>query len=147
MTHRMCLFAIIVVTTPASAADWPQWMGPKRDDVWAETGIVQQFPPGGPKVLWRKPVHGGFAGPAVAGGRVYVTDYARTEGDDKPAPTRRNQLKGKERVLCLDAKTGAELSHVPTLRLQMRRRACHPSRGAFSKAVGQSFVGLSNPTK
>jgi outer membrane protein assembly factor BamB len=84
-------------------------MGPNRDDVWEETGILEKFPEGGPKVLWRKPVHGGFAGPAVAGGKVYVTDYVRAAGDEKPAPTKRNQLQGKERVLCLDAKTGNEL--------------------------------------
>ena len=50
-------------------------MGPKRDNVWREDGIVEKFPPGGPKVLWRTPVAGGYAGPAVAGGKVYVTDY------------------------------------------------------------------------
>lgn len=93
----------------ASAADWPQWMGPNRDDVWAETGIIEKFPADGPKILWRKPVNGGFAGPAVAGGKVYVTDYARSAGDAKPEPTKRNNLQGQERVLCLDAKTGDEL--------------------------------------
>jgi outer membrane protein assembly factor BamB len=84
-------------------------MGPNRDDVWAETGIIEKFPESGLKVLWRKPINGGFAGPAVAGGKVFVTDYLRSSGDDKPAPTKRNDLKGKERVLCLDAKTGNEL--------------------------------------
>jgi outer membrane protein assembly factor BamB len=93
----------------AAADDWPQWMGKNRDDVWAETGIVETFPPGGPTFLWRKPVHGGFAGPAVAGDRVYVADYVKSAGDDKPEPTKRNNLQGQERVLCLDARTGAEL--------------------------------------
>ena len=111
MSFRM--FSVIAVASliaPSSrAADWPQWMGPGRDDVWPETGIVREFPPGGPKILWRRPIHGGFAGPAVVGGRVYVFDYERSAGDDKPAPTKRNSLQGKERVLCLDARTGAEL--------------------------------------
>ena len=35
---------------PALADDWPQWMGPKRDNVWRETGILDKFPAGGPKV-------------------------------------------------------------------------------------------------
>jgi outer membrane protein assembly factor BamB len=104
----MSLLAAMLATTLA-AADWPQWMGSNRDDVWAETGIIDRFPAGGPKVLWRKPIHGGFAGPAVANGKVYVTDYERSSGDEKPAPTKRNELKGKERVLCLDAKTGNEI--------------------------------------
>jgi len=26
------------------ADDWPQWLGPKRDAVWRESGIVEKFP-------------------------------------------------------------------------------------------------------
>lgn len=100
----LSLFAL-----PVAGEDWPQWMGPNRDDVWSETGILSEFPSDGPTFLWRKPVHGGFAGPAVVDGRVYVADYLKSAGDNKPAPTRRNELQGKERVLCLDAKTGSEL--------------------------------------
>ena len=109
MKHQWSLIAFLIVTSFTRAADWPQWMGPKRDDVWPETGIIEKFPEAGLKPLWRKPVHGGFSGPAVVAGKVYVTDYARSAGDEKPAPTKRNQLMGKERVLCLDAKTGNEL--------------------------------------
>lgn len=101
--------AAILLTGPAIAADWSQWMGSNRDDVWSETGIVDAFPAEGPKIVWRKPVQGGFAGPAVAGGKVYVADYAKASGDAKPTPTKRNNLVGQERILCLDARTGAEL--------------------------------------
>ena len=59
---------------PALAEDWPQWLGPKHDAVWRETGILQAFPPTGPKVRWRTAIGGGYAGPAVSGRRVYVTD-------------------------------------------------------------------------
>jgi outer membrane protein assembly factor BamB len=107
---RMCFyFGIILATNLVSAADWPQWMGPNRDDDWTETGIIEDFPESGPNFLWRKPVSGGFAGPAVAAGRVYVTDYLKSSGDDRPKPTKRNDLKGRERVLCLDVKTGDEV--------------------------------------
>jgi len=109
MQRCISIIAILLTTTLVSAADWPQWMGPNRDDVWSETGIVETFPEGGLTFRWRKPISGGFAGPAVADGKVYVTDYLRTSGDDKPAPTKRNALEGKERVLCLDAKTGDEI--------------------------------------
>lgn len=105
MARQLSLLAAMMAVSTV-AADWPQWMGPNRDDVWPETGIVKKFPEQGPKLLWRKPIQGGFSGPAVAGGRVYVTDYARTEGDAKPNPSVRNALQGKERVLCLDAKAG-----------------------------------------
>lgn len=109
MSHALSLIGVVLATTAACAADWPQWMGPNRDDVWAETGIIERFPEGGLKFRWRKKIHGGFAGPAVVGGKVYVTDYVQSAGDDKPALTRRNDLKGKERVLCLDARTGKEI--------------------------------------
>ena len=109
MIRSLSCFACLVATTVVSAADWPQWMGPNRDDVWSETGIVEAFRETGLTFLWRKPVGGGFAGPAVAGGKVYVTDYVRSAGDDKPDPGKRNDLQGQERVLCLDAKTGNEV--------------------------------------
>src|SRR5688500_8042314 len=95
-----CFFiAISLVTSFAYAADWPQWMGLHRDDGWSETGIIESFPEGGLKPLWRKPINGGFAGPAVADGRVYVTDYVKAAGDARPVPTKRNDLTGTERVL------------------------------------------------
>jgi len=105
----VALCALLFVSAVASADDWPQWMGPHRDDVWHETGILESFPEKGPTVLWRKPIHGGFAGPAVVNGQVFVTDYLKSSGDNKPAPTKRNELQGRERVFCLDAKTGNEL--------------------------------------
>lgn len=90
-----------------SADDWPQWMGPRRDGIWRETGIIETFPASGPKVLWRSPIGGGYAGPAVAGDRVYVTDKLLPEHErDADNPFQRGQQSASERVLCLDAKTG-----------------------------------------
>jgi outer membrane protein assembly factor BamB len=93
----------------AYADDWPQWLGPTRDDVWKETGIVEKFPEGGPKILWRVPLAGGYSGPAVAGGKVYVTDFVRTSGDGQNDPASRADIGGRERVLCLRASDGKEL--------------------------------------
>jgi outer membrane protein assembly factor BamB len=99
-------FALAALALPAQADDWPQWQGPKRDGVWREAGILAKFPEGGPKVLWRSPLGGGFSGPAVAGGRVFVMDR---EGEmlakGKEAPPK-SGLKGKERIVCLDAASG-----------------------------------------
>src|SRR5262245_11388349 len=107
----IALLAVVSVFVPAfaSADDWPQWMGPGRDDVWKETGILESFPEGGPKILWRTPIAGGYSGPAVAAGRVYVTDYVRKTGELKNDPSSRNELQGTERILCLDAATGKEI--------------------------------------
>ena len=79
------LFAVSV--SPARGDDWPQWLGPKRDGVWRETGIVERFPKGGPKVRWRVPLGGGYAGPAVVAGKVFVTDRVLAPGRKTP-PTR-----------------------------------------------------------
>lgn len=100
-----------LLTTPVAlsqkpSSDWPQWMGPTRDGVWQETGIVEKFPEGGLPVKWRAKIGGGYAGPAVVGDRVYVMDYLRKEGELANNPGARNELKGTERVLCLDAATG-----------------------------------------
>ena len=89
------------------ADDWPQWLGPKRDGVWRETAIVQEFPPQGPPVRWRTPIGGGFAGPAVAANRVYITDRKIAQGERNPAnPFQRGTVPGTERILCLDAADG-----------------------------------------
>ena len=67
--------------------------------------FLREFPADGPKVLWRTPIAGGYAGPSVVGSRVFVTDYVTT-GDQTPSPDKRNELEGTERVLCLDADNG-----------------------------------------
>jgi outer membrane protein assembly factor BamB len=90
---------------PARGEDWPQWLGPRRDSVWRETGIVDRFRSGGPTVKWKVPVAGGYAGPAVADGRVYVADY-QTTGDKTPNPGARNNLDGTERIQCFAAADG-----------------------------------------
>src|SRR5579871_1880360 len=91
----------------ARADDWPQWLGPQRDGVWRETGILEKFPTGGPKVRWRKAIGAGYSGPAVAKGRVYVTDRLLKKGVKSPGnPFETPGVPGKERILCLDEKTG-----------------------------------------
>jgi outer membrane protein assembly factor BamB len=91
----------------AVADDWPQWLGPRRDAVWRETGILDKFPADGLPVRWRVPVGGGFSGPAVAGGRVYVMDRQLSPGTSNPAnPFDRGKIPGTERVLCLGESDG-----------------------------------------
>ncbi|HXT42481.1 MAG TPA: PQQ-binding-like beta-propeller repeat protein [Candidatus Angelobacter sp.] len=102
---RACL--LVCAISSAHADDWPQWLGPQRDGVWRETGIIGEFPAAGPKVRWRAPVGGGFAGPAVAKGRVYVADRRLAQGAHNPSdPFARGEIPGTERVLCLDEADG-----------------------------------------
>lgn len=101
--------AFLAFATPASADDWPQWMGPNRDATWKESGVVDAFPEGGPKIKWRAPVGYGYSGPAVADGKVYVADFVKTSGEPTNNPGTRDRLTGQERVLCLDAATGKQI--------------------------------------
>lgn len=111
----LCAFAVI--PSLACADDWPQWMGPTRDSIWAETGITRALPKGDPKQgnrikpLWTAVVSSGYSGPAVADGRVYVTDRVLAKGARNPADPfdTKTVVKSDERVLCLDAKTGQEV--------------------------------------
>ena len=49
-------FALSLLPGALRADDWPQWRGPNRDGVCAETGLLQLFPAEGLKVRWRVPV-------------------------------------------------------------------------------------------
>ena len=82
--------------SPQDGEDWPQWRGPRRDGVWRETGIRETFADGHIPLRWTVPVGGGYSGPTVTGGRVFVMDRPK-----KGIPS--------ERVLCFDWKTGASL--------------------------------------
>src|SRR5947199_7715627 len=61
---------LLLARVCARADDWPQWLGSERDSVWRESGIIEKFPAGGPRGLWRAQIGGGYSGPVVAKGRV-----------------------------------------------------------------------------
>jgi outer membrane protein assembly factor BamB len=99
------LFSLAVAAVQAD--DWPQWLGPQRDAIWRETGIVEKFPADGLKYRWRVPIGGGYTGPAVAKGRVYVSDRQLAAGATNPANAfARGEIPGSERVLCLNEADG-----------------------------------------
>ena len=79
--------------------------------VWNETGIVDTLPAGGLPVSWRTPIHAGYAGPAVAGGRVFVTDSQRIKAN---APSSARRARREHRQDPLDAGMGDQL-HRPVL--------------------------------
>lgn len=62
-----------LVLLPLTAADWPQWRGPRRTGISQETGLLKEWPQGGPKLLWQvNGIGDGYATPSVAGSRVYL---------------------------------------------------------------------------
>lgn len=120
MSHWMralLILALAVATVPDSflsaqlkstPGDWPAWRGPDRNGLSRETGLLREWPAGGPKLLWKATgLGGGFSTPSVAGGRIYVMgakDQAegkgKTKGKGKAGPG------SAESVLCLDARDG-----------------------------------------
>ena len=101
----LILFLALTAVT-ARADDWPQWQGPARDGVWRETGIMPALPAGGLPVKWRAEVAGGYSGPAVADGRVYLTDFQHAGTPPANDPQNRSKIPGRERVLCFAANDG-----------------------------------------
>jgi len=68
----MVLVAAVGGASPG--ADWPGWLGPNRDGKSPDTGLLKEWPAGGPKLLWKVDGIGvGFSSVAVAGGKVYIT--------------------------------------------------------------------------
>ncbi len=81
--RRICLAlsAISAVACGVQAADWPQFRGPNRDGTSPETGLLKQWPAGGPRELWSCQNLGeGFSSPAIANGMVYVCGMVRGQG-------------------------------------------------------------------
>jgi outer membrane protein assembly factor BamB len=69
----------IVAATVQGGADWPQYRGPNTDGISPEKGINKNWAAKPPKMLWKVDLtDGGYSGPAVSGGMVYIIDH---EGD------------------------------------------------------------------
>lgn len=76
MTPRCCSLVALIcgnLALCAAAADWPQWRGPDRDGISPETGLLDQWPQQGPKLLWKvDDIGSGYSTPAVVGDRLYL---------------------------------------------------------------------------
>jgi outer membrane protein assembly factor BamB len=106
--HTQLLYGFVVILAlSARADDWTQWMGPRRDDVWREQGIVERFESNGPPVLWRVGIAPSYSGPAVVGKRLYVMDRPKAvEAEANPGQETQPKAPARERVLCLNATNG-----------------------------------------
>ena len=96
MVCRQCWLPLILAACAfATAADWPQWRGPQRTGISQETGLLKEWPAGGPKLLWQvKDIGDGYSTPAVVGDRLYLIS---------------NQGMDNEYVHCLSAADGQEI--------------------------------------
>ena len=85
--------AALFLCANSRASDWPQFLGPTRDGVYAGDDLREDWPSNGPPVLWHMPVGHGFSGPAIARGKLILF----------------HRRQDQETVQCLQAKTGRPL--------------------------------------
>lgn len=91
-------FGSVSLAFAQNAQDWPQFLGPNRNGISAETGLIEAWPTDGLDEVWRVSAGGiGMSGVAVSRGRALTMI----------------QAKGQQHVLCLDARNGKEIWRAP----------------------------------
>ena len=90
---KLLTFVLIMIVSTA-LADWPQYLGPKRNSISPEMGLLRSWPESGPEVLWTVQVGIGYGGPIIKDGKVYLLDRDDKVGDN---------------LRCLDLSNGKEL--------------------------------------
>ena len=119
----------------ASAADWPQFLGPNRDGSTSETVAPWQ---GTLKAAWKMPVGASHSSPVVAGGVVFA--FYQPAGKDADA------------LAAFDAKSGEKLWEKSYERAnfkppfgsgprfhagRQRRQSLHPRRHRHPRLLGR----------
>lgn len=93
----LCLCAVIATASSLAAAEpvkgWSQFLGPDRNGISSETGLIDAFDESGPKIAWRVQGGSGMSGIAV---------------DSKQAVTL-IERDGKQTVVALKLADGSEL--------------------------------------
>ncbi len=67
----ICWFAFLFATA-SFADDWPQFLGPTRNGVSAETGLMEKFPTNGPPLVWEKKIGTGYSAPSIRGEKLVL---------------------------------------------------------------------------
>jgi len=69
----LCLIGASASFGAAGAGDWPQFRGPNRDGHSGDKGLLDQWPSGGPRLVWKtNGLGGGYSSVSVANGRIYT---------------------------------------------------------------------------
>ena len=94
--YKILIQVVIVITclSNVQGQDWPQYLGPNRNSVSDQKGILRSWPKNGPEVLWIADVGIGYGGPVVKDGKVYLLDRDDEVGD---------------KMRCFDLSSGEEL--------------------------------------
>src|SRR6185503_105714 len=73
MRLQSTIICFFVSVSMGLAKDWPQWRGPKRDGISTETGLLKQWPAGGPPLAWKtNGVGAGYSSVSVSDGKIFT---------------------------------------------------------------------------
>lgn len=74
----LSLFAVELKAADVKSVDWPQFRGPKRDDISPDKGLLREWPKDGPRLVWKgKGVGSGYSSVTIAGGKVFTLGNAK----------------------------------------------------------------------
>jgi outer membrane protein assembly factor BamB len=97
LSRYLAVWIALALVLPATAvirgSEWPDWRGPARTGVSADTGLPEKWSPAGENLAWQVPI-GGRSGPVVFGDHLYLQN---TSGAGAAM---------QERVMCFNADTG-----------------------------------------
>lgn len=79
MVRISSLLVVFALSARGFAGDWPQFLGPNRDGVSEEKGLIKEWGESGPPKLWQRDVGEGFSGVAVAGERAILFHRLRND--------------------------------------------------------------------
>jgi hypothetical protein len=97
--HRISIESLPPAIAATGQRDWPGFRGPNRDAICSETGLLRQWPAGGPRLLWKREGLGrGYATVSIAGDRLF------TLGDRRTADGAEVQF-----VICFDRRSQQEV--------------------------------------
>src|SRR5688500_5935068 len=89
-TGSMRLLALLSLTLTAAAADWPEFLGPNRDNTSPEMGLLEKWPATGLPMAWERDIGTGYSAPSVRDGMLVL----------------HHRVGDKERVEAMDAASG-----------------------------------------
>jgi outer membrane protein assembly factor BamB len=119
--------SLVASSRPAAADDWPQWRGPQRNGVSKETGLLKEWPRGGPKLLWEvKDVGNGYSTPSVVSDQIYLMS---NRGDE-------------EFVLALNVKDGSTAWSKPLGKVGINRGPQYPGARSTPTVDGEVLYAL-----
>jgi outer membrane protein assembly factor BamB len=144
-SRRLSAWVAAALLLPAaallSANDWPEWRGPDRTGVSAETGLPESWSPAGENLAWKAP-YGARSAPVVFGDRLYLQN-ASGEGASL-----------QERLMAFNADTGEVLwehkyniytSDVPPHRIAWASPAVDPATGTVFAFSGNGHLFAFSP--